>query len=82
VGLFYGDLFASWEIAVAKSLIIKFQKNYPWLKGFEFENLSLTSKWAAMGRPNETGCEIGQNRKIIDPQTGSGTVVTGDPAIS
>ena len=39
MGLFYGDLFADWEIAVAKSLIIKFQKNYPWLKGFEFEDL-------------------------------------------
>jgi RNA polymerase sigma factor (sigma-70 family) len=39
VGLFYGELFADWEIAVAKSLIIKFQKNYPWLRGFEFEDL-------------------------------------------
>jgi RNA polymerase sigma factor (sigma-70 family) len=39
VGLFYGDLFAAWEIAVAKSAIINFQKNYPWLKGFEFEDL-------------------------------------------
>jgi DNA-directed RNA polymerase specialized sigma24 family protein len=39
VGLVYGNLFAAWEIAVAKSLIIKFQKNYPWLKGFEFEDL-------------------------------------------
>jgi DNA-directed RNA polymerase specialized sigma24 family protein len=39
VELVYGDLFAAWEIAVAKSLIIKFQKNYPWLKGFEFEDL-------------------------------------------
>ena len=39
MGLVYGDLFAAWEIAVAKSLIIKFQKNYPWLKGFVFEDL-------------------------------------------
>ena len=39
MGLFYGDLFAAWEIAVAKNSIIKFQKNYPWLKGFEFEDL-------------------------------------------
>lgn len=39
MGLFYGDLFADWEIAVAKNLIDEFQKSHPWLKGFEFEDL-------------------------------------------
>jgi len=39
VGLFYGDLFADWEIAIAKSLVRKFQESYTWLKGFDFEDL-------------------------------------------
>jgi RNA polymerase sigma factor (sigma-70 family) len=39
VGLFYGDLFADWEIAIAKSLVMKFQERYPWLKGFDFDDL-------------------------------------------
>lgn len=39
MGLFYGDLFADWEIAVAKSLIREFRKNHLWLKGFEFDDL-------------------------------------------
>jgi DNA-directed RNA polymerase specialized sigma24 family protein len=39
VGLFYEDLFAAWGIAVAKRAITNFQKNYPWLKAFEFEDL-------------------------------------------
>ena len=39
MGLFYGDLFAEWEIGIAKSLIREFQINHPWLKGFEFDDL-------------------------------------------
>jgi RNA polymerase sigma factor (sigma-70 family) len=39
VGLFYGDLFADWEIAIAKSLIRKFQESYPWIKGLDFDDL-------------------------------------------
>jgi len=39
VGLFYGDLFTDWEIAIAKSLVRKFQESYPWLKGMDFEDL-------------------------------------------
>jgi len=39
VGLFYGDLFADWEIAIAKSLVRKFQENYPWIKGLDFDDL-------------------------------------------
>ncbi len=39
MGLFYGDLFADWEIAVAKNLVSNFQKSCPWLKGFDFEDL-------------------------------------------
>jgi len=35
VGLFYGDLFADWEIAIAKSL----QESYPWIKGLDFDDL-------------------------------------------
>ena len=39
MGLFYGDLFADWEIAIAKSLIRKFQESYPWIKGLDFDDL-------------------------------------------
>jgi len=39
VGLYYGDLFADWEIAIAKSLVSKFQEDYTWLKGLEFDDL-------------------------------------------
>ena len=39
MGLFYGDLFTDWEIAIAKSLVRKFQESYTWLKGFDFEDL-------------------------------------------
>jgi RNA polymerase sigma factor (sigma-70 family) len=39
VGLFYGDLFADWEMAIAKSLVRKFQEDYTWLKGLEFDDL-------------------------------------------
>jgi RNA polymerase sigma factor (sigma-70 family) len=39
VGLFYGDLFADWEIAIAKSLVRKFQEDYPWIKGLDFNDL-------------------------------------------
>jgi RNA polymerase sigma factor (sigma-70 family) len=39
VGLFYGDLFTDWEIAIAKSLVRKFQESYPWIKGLDFDDL-------------------------------------------
>ena len=39
MGLFYGDLFADWEIAIAKSLVRKFQESYPWIKGLDFDDL-------------------------------------------
>lgn len=39
MGLFYGDLFADWEIAIAKSLIREFRERYPWLKSLDFDDL-------------------------------------------
>ena len=39
MGLFYGDLFRDWEIAIAKSQVRKFQERYPWLKGLDFDDL-------------------------------------------
>lgn len=39
MGLFYGDLFADWEIAIAKNLIRNFQESYPWIKGLDFDDL-------------------------------------------
>ena len=39
MGLFYGDLFADWEITIAKSLVRKFQESYPWIKGLDFDDL-------------------------------------------
>jgi len=38
MGQSYGDLFASWEISVCKSLISEFKRKYPWLK-LEAEDL-------------------------------------------
>ncbi|MFC1593113.1 RNA polymerase sigma factor [Candidatus Omnitrophota bacterium] len=39
MGLFYGDLFANWEIAITKSLVRKFQESSPWIKGLDFDDL-------------------------------------------
>jgi len=39
VGSTYGDLFADWEIAIAKRVVSHFQANYPWLKGLDFDDL-------------------------------------------
>ena len=38
-GLSYGDLFESWEIAVAKKAVAHFQAKYPWLQGLDFNDL-------------------------------------------
>ncbi|MBW1732210.1 MAG: sigma-70 family RNA polymerase sigma factor [Deltaproteobacteria bacterium] len=38
MGQSYGDLFAPWEISVAKSLVRDFQCRYPWLK-LDFNDL-------------------------------------------
>ena len=53
MGLFYGDLFAAWEIAIAKSAIINFQKNYPWPKGFEFEDLAPGVSYPLVSQPSQ-----------------------------
>jgi len=39
MGLTYGDLFADWEIAIAKQVIGHFQISHPWLKGLDFDDL-------------------------------------------
>jgi RNA polymerase sigma factor (sigma-70 family) len=39
VGLNYGDVFADWEIAIAKKAVRRFQANYPWLRGLDFDDL-------------------------------------------
>ena len=39
MGSTYGDIFADWEIAIAKRVVIQFQANYPWLKGLDFDDL-------------------------------------------
>ena len=39
MGLSYGDLFADWEIAITKSLVRKFQEDYSWIRGLEFDDL-------------------------------------------
>jgi RNA polymerase sigma factor (sigma-70 family) len=39
MGLTYADLFADWEIGIAKKVIIHFQIGLPWLKGLDFDDL-------------------------------------------
>lgn len=39
MGLNYGDVFADWEIAIAKKAVSRFQANYPWLRGLDFDDL-------------------------------------------
>ena len=39
MGLNYGDVFAGWEVAIAKKAVSQFQANYPWLKGLDFDDL-------------------------------------------
>lgn len=39
MGSTYGDVFADWEIAIAKKAVSQFQANYPWLRGFDFDDL-------------------------------------------
>jgi RNA polymerase sigma factor (sigma-70 family) len=39
MGLNYGDVFADWEIAIAKKAVSQFRAKYPWLKGLEFDDL-------------------------------------------
>ena len=39
MGLTYGDVFADWEIAIAKNTVNHFQAKYPWLRGLDFDDL-------------------------------------------
>ena len=39
MGLNYGDVFAGWEVAIAKKAVSQFQANYPWRKGLDFDDL-------------------------------------------
>ena len=39
MGLNYGEVFANWEVAIAKKAVSQFQAKYPWLRGLDFEDL-------------------------------------------
>lgn len=39
MGLIYGDLFAEWEIRIARQVVSRFLVKYSWLKGLDFEDL-------------------------------------------
>lgn len=39
MGLNYGDVFADWEMAIAKKVVAQFQAKYPWLKGLDSDDL-------------------------------------------